>query len=361
MQKLSCAFEAGIEPCHRHTGNALNCIDLHVPAVQMCLLYKCNCKLYGCDCSMEFPPRSLNLVTTACKKGRISVWDFEEVSEHTSFEGIHKYQINSLKFIPGRDSMSLLTACCLGHTCLTDIETGMHSKLVDLNPEVPTLLLLATPPALPTIAIFMQQLSLYSLCGFLTPAVCLFCTFPAEFGWHYIACNNSVIVKIRNCVMGVACFHNSAHTFIVQGWIEGVSTEKNWVMMCSVGVHASQGNTAWCGDNRGKVRCLDLRSKDVQFSAAIHGSDKVTSLEFHPHDSNLMLSAGNDHCVKLFDVRKLKPSGADSTKRHVFGCKFCPNRLYRLSVESSCNDLAVWAAASVVAHEFEDGTPQLIG
>lgn len=60
-----------------------------------------------------------------------------QVTEHTSFEGVHKYQINSLKFIPGRDSMSLLTACCLGHTCLTDIETGMHRKVVDLNPEVP--------------------------------------------------------------------------------------------------------------------------------------------------------------------------------------------------------------------------------
>lgn len=89
-----------------------------------------------CMYSMDFPPRSLNLVTTACKSGRISVWDLEEVSEHTSFEGIHKIQINSLKFIPGRDSMSLLTACCFGHTCLTDIETGMHSKVVNLNPKV---------------------------------------------------------------------------------------------------------------------------------------------------------------------------------------------------------------------------------
>ena len=61
-----------------------------------------------------------------------------QVTEHTSFQGVHKYQINSLKFMPARDSMSLLTACCLGHTCLTDIETGMHRKVVDLNPEVPT-------------------------------------------------------------------------------------------------------------------------------------------------------------------------------------------------------------------------------
>ena len=85
---------------------------------------------------MDFPPRSMNLVTSADKRGQISVWDFEDMQEHTSFEGIHDYQVNSLKFMPGRDSMSLLTACCLGRICLTDIETGMHSKLFDLNPEV---------------------------------------------------------------------------------------------------------------------------------------------------------------------------------------------------------------------------------
>jgi WD40 repeat protein len=116
---------------------------------RLCLLHCCHfCKSYGFDCSMDFPPFSLNLVATACKKGRISVWDFEEVSEHTSFEGIHQYQINSLKFVPGRDSMSLLTACCVGHACLTDIETGMHSKIADLNPQVPAfaLRLLATSP-----------------------------------------------------------------------------------------------------------------------------------------------------------------------------------------------------------------------
>jgi WD40 repeat protein len=102
---------------------------------------------------------------------------------------------------------------------------------------------------------------------------------------------------------------------VVQGWIEGVSSEKTWSMMCSVGVHRSHSNTAWCGDNKGKVRCLDLRSRDVQLTSTVHASgSKVTSLEFHPHDSNLMLSAGNDHLVKLFDVRKLKPS-ADSADK----------------------------------------------
>lgn len=94
----------------------------------------------------------------------------------------------------------------------------------------------------------------------------------------------------------------------MQGWIEGVSSSKTWTMMCSLGVHRSQANTAWCGDNKGKLRCLDLRCNSVEYTAAIHGSDKITSVEFHPHTSNLMLTAGNDHCVKLFDIRKLAPS-----------------------------------------------------
>lgn len=29
--------------------------------------------------AVDFPPQSLNLVCSACKKGLISVWDFDEV------------------------------------------------------------------------------------------------------------------------------------------------------------------------------------------------------------------------------------------------------------------------------------------
>lgn len=84
-------------------------------------------------------------------------------------------------------------------------------------------------------------------------------------------------------------------------------------MMCSVGVHSSHSNTAWCGDNKGKLRCLDVRNKSVESTTSIHGSGKVTSLEFHPRNSNLLLSAGNDHSVNLFDVRRLTCS-ADTAR-----------------------------------------------
>lgn len=59
--------------------------------------------------------------------------------------------------------------------------------------------------------------------------------------------------------------------------------------------------------------CLDLRSKDIDHKCAIHASGKVTSIDFHPLDSNLMMTAGNDHFCKLFDIRMLRPSISTST------------------------------------------------
>lgn len=154
--------------------------------------------------AVDFPPASLNLACSACKKGLISVWDFDEVrspapptralhssqphthrlhacmltvapvqvSERLSFEGIHGYQINSLRFVPGRASMGLVSASCDGHVCLSDIETGMHHSLVNLNPH---------------------------------------------------------------------------------GWVDGVTTERNWLMMQAVGVQHDAPDVAWAGDNRGNV------------------------------------------------------------------------------------------------------------
>lgn len=54
--------------------------------------------------------------------------------------------------------------------------------------------------------------------------------------------------------------------------------------------------------------CLDLRSKDIDLKRAAHKPGKVTCIEFHPRESNLMMTAGNDHFCKLFDIRQLRPS-----------------------------------------------------
>ena len=58
---------------------------------------------------------------------------------------------------------------------------------------------------------------------------------------------------------------------------------------------------------------LDLRAKDVASTYRIHvAGNKVTSLDAHPFDANLLLTAGNDHLCKLFDVRMLRPLDGSS-------------------------------------------------
>ena len=57
-----------------------------------------------------------------------------QVTERTVFENVHEYQVNSMRFLPGRDGMSLLTASCDGLICVLDIETGCHHALCNLNP-----------------------------------------------------------------------------------------------------------------------------------------------------------------------------------------------------------------------------------
>lgn len=71
-----------------------------------------------------------------------------------------------------------------------------------------------------------------------------------------------------------------------------------------------------------QLRCLDLRTKDVAWQCRVHAAgNKVTSLKCHPQVSNLLLTAGNDHYAKLFDLRMLrKATGKD---RCVFCLEYC--------------------------------------
>jgi WD40 repeat protein len=57
-----------------------------------------------------------------------------QVSEQAVYENVHEYQINDIKFLPGRDGMSLVSASCDGHVSVLDIESGSHYSLCDLNP-----------------------------------------------------------------------------------------------------------------------------------------------------------------------------------------------------------------------------------
>lgn len=40
-----------------------------------------------------------------------------------------------------------------------------------------------------------------------------------------------------------------------EGWVDGVSNEKNWNMFQACAVHPAMPSTAWASDNQGKVCC----------------------------------------------------------------------------------------------------------
>ena len=63
------------------------------------------------------------------------------------------------------------------------------------------------------------------------------------------------------CVLDIETgLHYSVLDLNPGGWVQGVSNEKNWNMMQSVGVFEGDVHGFWGGDNRGQVRsdCLVL-------------------------------------------------------------------------------------------------------
>jgi hypothetical protein len=70
----------------------------------------------------------------------------------------------------------------------------------------------------------------------------------------------------------------------------------------------------------------------VVFKRSTHVSgNKVTSLDVHPLDSNLLLTAGNDHFCKLFDTRMLKEG-----ENHVGKCARSSFRAVCSFLEMQC-------------------------
>ena len=87
------------------------------------------------------------------------------------------------------------------------------------------------------------------------------------------------------------------------GWVPGVSSEKTWKV--AVGLAALPGGSALlAGDSDGRIHVLDPRAPQGGGGcAAVHGKGKVNSVDVHPRDPSLVLTAGNDWTVRLSDVR----------------------------------------------------------
>lgn len=139
--------------------------------------------------------------------------------------------------------------------------------------------------------------------------------------------NTNAIRFIRDGV-GMACLSTSADGLLKaldietgqnkellnlnpQGWIEGVSNEKNWGMLYGLAVGSE--NLAIAGDSKGLVHFVDHRAESKVTTTRMHDS-KVTSCDVNPVVPWLMLSSGNDHTARLSDIRLL--SDNPKTWRH---------------------------------------------
>ncbi|GAX86303.1 hypothetical protein CEUSTIGMA_g13715.t1 [Chlamydomonas eustigma] len=153
---------------------------------------------------------------------------------------------------------------------------------------------------------------------------------------HSCLCNQ---VKVLSWVDSMACCTSSSDGTVKltdldtgfsrllvdlnpQGWTEGGP----FSMVYGCTADASHG-TIYAGDSDGRLHMLDPRSNNTRsMSFQAHKKDKIVSVDVHPLNPNIIMTAGNDRSAKLFDVRAIpwgptdlqdvagsSPRGADVT------------------------------------------------
>uniref|UniRef100_A0A1B6LCE5 DNA damage-binding protein 2 n=1 Tax=Graphocephala atropunctata TaxID=36148 RepID=A0A1B6LCE5_9HEMI len=75
------------------------------------------------------------------------------------------------------------------------------------------------------------------------------------------------------------------------------------IWFCSVDVH-SDGKSVYGGDNMGKLATHHLDSGETRHQLMLH-KKKITYLEFHTRNPNVMVTSSLDKTVKLWDIRML--------------------------------------------------------
>ncbi|XP_042015040.1 protein DAMAGED DNA-BINDING 2-like isoform X2 [Salvia splendens] len=82
---------------------------------------------------LEFHPTKNNILISGDKKGQLGVWDYEKVHERIVYGNIHSCILNNMKYNPLNDG-TVYGASSDGTVSCTDLETGISSSLVNLNP-----------------------------------------------------------------------------------------------------------------------------------------------------------------------------------------------------------------------------------
>ncbi|WCJ29209.1 damaged DNA binding 2 [Euphorbia peplus] len=209
---------------------------------------------------LEFHPTKNNILLSGDKKGQVGVWDFDKVHEKTVYGQIHTCIVNNMRFKPSNDVM-VYAASSDGTVSCTDVETGISSSLMNLNPN----------------------------------------------GW--------------------------------QG-------PRNWRMLYGMDINSEKG-VVFVADNFGFLYMVDTRSNSKTGEAVlIHKKgSKVVGLHCNPVHPELLLSCGNDHFARIWDIRKLEAGSSLYTlghKRVVNSAYFSPLSGSKILTTSQDNRIRVW-------------------
>ncbi|TKY56462.1 DAMAGED DNA-BINDING 2 [Spatholobus suberectus] len=209
---------------------------------------------------LEFHPTKNNILLSGDKKGQLGVWDFEKVYEKVVYGNIHSCILNNMRFNPTNDCM-VYSASSDGTVSCTDLETGISSSSINLNPA---------------------------------------------------------------------------------GW-QGPNT---WKMLYGMDINCEKG-LVLVADNFGFLHMLDIRSNHRTGDAIlIHKKGKkVVGIHCNPIQPDILLTCGNDHFARIWDMRLIEPGSSLYNlehKRVVNSAYFSPLSGTKILTTSLDNRLRIW-------------------
>ncbi|GAV89905.1 WD40 domain-containing protein, partial [Cephalotus follicularis] len=210
--------------------------------------------------SLEFHPTNNNLLLSGDKKGQVGVWDFAKVHEKTVYGNIHSCIVNNMRFNPTND-FTLYAASSDGTISCTDLETGISTSVMNLNPN----------------------------------------------GW--------------------------------QG-------SRSWRMLYGMDINSEKG-VILVADNFGFLYLVDIRSNSKTGHAILvhKKGSKVVGLHCNSVQPELLMSCGNDHFARIWDMRRLQAGSSLynlAHKRVVNSAYFSPLSGTKILTTSQDNRLRIW-------------------
>ncbi|XP_020103375.1 DNA damage-binding protein 2 isoform X2 [Ananas comosus] len=208
---------------------------------------------------LEFHPTKDGILLSG-DKGQLGIWDYDKLHEKMVYESIHSCIVNNMKFNLDKDGV-LYTSSSDGTVHCTDLETGISSPLMDLNPE----------------------------------------------GWN------------------------------------GPGT---WRMLYGMDINTEKG-LLLVADNFGFLYLLDARSRaGIGAPILIHKKgSKVVGLHCNPVQPDLLLSCGNDHLARMWDVRRIEADSSLVSLAHgrvVNSAYFSQHSGSKILTTSQDNRIRVW-------------------